>query len=248
MAAKRTASPAAGRRPTTVADVLEWLERHGTKAVRDGMARYGIPSDTAFGVAVGALRQRAQAIGRDHALAAALWETDRYEARMLTAFLGDPEQLSAAQMERWTRQFDNWAICDTLCFHLYDRSPHAFGKIEAWSKRRAEFTKRAAFALLASVALHDREADDAAFLRLLPLVERGAEDERNFVKKGVSWALRSLGCRSLALNQAALALSQRLARADAAAPRWIGKDVVRDLARPSALRRLAARERARRAR
>jgi 3-methyladenine DNA glycosylase AlkD len=207
---------------------LAWLERRGTKRNRDGMARYGIIAPKAFGVSVAMIRRLAKSLGRDHELAAALWETGWYEARMLTAFVDDPTLVTAAQMDRWARDFDNWAICDTLCFHLFDRTPHAWRKIEQWSRRREEFVKRAAFALLASVALHDKAAPDAPFVRSLRFIEQGASDERNFVKKSVSWALRSVGRRSRALNTAATPLARRLAESAEPAERWIGKDALRE--------------------
>ena len=130
------------------------------------------------------------------------------------------------------RDFDNWGVCDTLCFALFDRSPLAFDKVRAWSRERGEHQRRASFALMASLALHDRTSDDARFEALLPLVARAASDERNFVKKAVSWALRGIGTRSPALLAASLALARRLAESDDATERWVGKDALRDLERP----------------
>src|SRR5688500_1691221 len=202
------------------------------------MARYAIVAPKAFGVSVADIRQLARKMGRDHELAAALWETGWYEARMLTAFVDEPDRVTPAQMDRWARDFDNWAICDTLCFHLFDRTPNAWRKIEQWSTKRDEFVKRAAFALLASIALHDKEATDKPFLRSLKLIEQGATDERNFVKKGVSWALRSVGRRSMALNAASVALAKRLVESSESAPRWIGRDALRELTSPAVQRRL----------
>ena len=196
------------------------------------MARYGIPSDNALGVSVADIRILAKRLGRNHDLAAALWETGVYEARMLTAFIDEPARVTPAQMDRWCRDFDNWAICDALCFHLFDKTPHAWKKIEIWCDRREEFEKRAAFALLASVALHDKKAPDAPFLRRLRLIERAATDERNFVKKAVSWALRGIGKRNTALKAAAIKAAQRLAGFPQPAARWVGKDALKDLTRP----------------
>jgi len=187
------------------------------------------------------IQQLGKRLGKDHELAGQLWETGWYEARMLAAFVDEPERVTAAQMDRWARDFDNWAVCDHLCFHLFDRTPHAWGRIEAWSSRHEEFVKRAAFALLASVALHDKRAPDAPFMRSLHLIEAAATDERNFVKKGVSWGLRSVGRRNQALNEAAVDLARRLAESTEAAPRWVGKDTLRDITRPMVQRRLMSR-------
>jgi 3-methyladenine DNA glycosylase AlkD len=207
------------------------------------MARYAIPSDNAFGVSMTNIQVLAKRLGRNHELAAALWDTGWYEARMLTSFVDEPARVSSAQMDRWCRDFDNWAICDTLCFHLFDRTPHAWAKVAQWSDKRGEFVKRAAFALLASLALHDKSGDDEPFVETLPLIERAATDERNFVKKGVSWALRGVGRRNAALNAAAVAVARRLSASPESAARWVGKDALKDLTSPAMMRRLAAQRR-----
>jgi 3-methyladenine DNA glycosylase AlkD len=194
------------------------------------MARYGITSSgRVVGVSVGTLRAFAKRIGRNHALAAELWEAGWYESRMLATFVDEPSRVTRSQMNAWAADFDNWAICDTACFHLFDKSPLAWERVRVWSASPREFVKRAGFALIASLALHDKAAADARFRPLLPLIERGAADDRNFVKKGVSWALRGIGRRSPALNRAVVAIARRLARSDEPAPRWVGKDALREL-------------------
>jgi len=224
-----------------VASALRWLEAHASKSVRDGMLRYAIPNDHALGVRMGEIQKLARQLGHDHALALALWKTGVYEAQMLCAYVDEPTRVTAAQMDAQARAFDNWAICDTLCFALWVRTPHAFAKIRKWATSRDEFVKRASFALLASVALKDEAASDAEFRRGLKLIEKAATDERNFVKKAVNWALRGIGSRNLALNEGAVALSKKLAASKEPAPRWIGKDALRQLGSPATRRRLAAR-------
>jgi 3-methyladenine DNA glycosylase AlkD len=226
-----------------VSAVLAWLERQGSEAVRKGMARYAIPSDKAFGISVGALRQHAKRLGPNHELAEALWKSGFYEARMLASFVDDAASVTPAQMDRWCADFDNWAICDTACFALFDRTPHAWRKVDQWAKSREEFVKRAAFALLASLTVHDKHAGDARFAKGLVLIERAAIDERNFVKKAVNWALRSVGKRSAVLNISAVQVAKRLGASENAAARWVGKDALRELAGPAVQKRLAARTR-----
>jgi 3-methyladenine DNA glycosylase AlkD len=168
---------------------------------------------------------------------------------MVAAMVDDPRLVTGRQMDAWAADFDNWGICDTVCFVLFDRTPLAWEKARRWSVSPREFVKRAGFATMASLAGHDRTAPDARFLAFLPLVERGARDERNFVKKGVSWALRRIGRRSAGLHRAALAVARRLAASGEAAPRWVGQDAVRDLtrfrARPARPARPAAASKAR---
>ena len=219
-------------------DVVAWLRKTGTQKARDGMARYGLPSDHAVGISVGALKKKAKELGRDHDLAIALWKTGIYEARLLAAFVGDPARVTPAEMDRWCKDFDNWGVVDTVCFALWDRTPHAFAKVRAWATRKPEFEKRAAFALLACLALHDKTTkDDAPYLASLKLIERAASDERNFVKKGVSWALRLVGRRSRGLHAASMALSKKLAASTDATERWLGKEALRDLGKPAVMKK-----------
>lgn len=225
--------------PHRLTQAVDALRAAASAGHREGMVRFAIPNERAFGVPMARIQALAKRLGRDHALAGALWDSGWYEARLLAAYLDDPAAVSAAQMDRWARDFDNWAVCDTVCFALFDRSPLAWDRIERWAAREDEFVRRAAFALLASKSVHDKAADDARFLRGLELIEAYAFDERNFVKKAVNWALRSTGKRNAALHAAALRTAARLAACDAAAPRWNGKDALRELKGEATLRRLA---------
>jgi 3-methyladenine DNA glycosylase AlkD len=238
---QRNTKVSAGAPASSAGSVVAWLKRHGSQRNRDGMARYGIPSDKAFGVSVGTLQRYAKQAGKNHDVAMALWDTGWYEARMTAAFLGEPERLTRAEMDRWCRDFDNWAVCDHACFHLFDKSPHAWSKVTSWSRRRGEFQKRAAYALLASLALHDKKAPDARFWPMLKLIERDASDERNFVKKGISWALRLIGRRSQALNATSVALSRRLADSSDPTARWLGRSALKELTSAGVLKKLKPR-------
>jgi len=221
--------------------VLANLKRQGTKRNIEGLARYGIQTNRAFGVPMGKLLSLAKRLGKDHALAAGLWESGWYEARLLAALVDDPRQVTRRQMNAWAADFDNWAVCDTACFHLFDRTPFAWQKVRQWATSPREFVKRAAFWMMASLTVHDKGAPDSQFLVCLPLIEKGADDERNFVKKAVSSALRSIGKRGLALNTAALAVAKRLSQSEQPGSRWVGKDALRELASPKVRSRLARR-------
>src|SRR5262245_1282882 len=199
---KSSSTKAKGLRPKTknrpsknrtqtvdVKAALSWLEENSSTKIRDEMLpRYGINAKKAFGVSVSNIQKLAKITGRNHEFALALWDTGWYEARMLASFVDEPERVTPAQMESWCRDFDNWGICDTVCFHLFDRTPHAYRKVEQWAKRKEEFVKRGGFALMACLALHDKQASNDRFASWLPLIKNGATDERNFVKKAISWA------------------------------------------------------------
>lgn len=220
---------------------LTWLKNKSTRRDRDNLTRFAISTDKFFGVSMANMRVLAKLLGRNHELAAALWDTGWYEARMLATLVDEPGRVTPAQMDSWCRDFDNWAICDTACFWLFDRTPHAWQKVEQWARRREEFIKRAAFALLWSLTVHDKSATDDAFIRSLLLVKRAATDERNLVKKAVNMALRAIGKRNNALNAAAVQVALRLSASPDATARWVGKDALRELTSPAVTRRLASR-------
>lgn len=215
-----------------VKTALGALKANASKKYRDDMGpRYGIRVDKAMGVPMAAIQRIAKPLAPDHALAQALWATGWYDARMLACLIDDPARVTPQQMDRWRADFDNWAIVDTVCFKLFDRVPGAFAKVEQWARLKDEFGRRAAFALLASMALHGH-GNEADFRRGLALVEAAATDERNFVKKGVNWALRAIGQkRSPALRTAARKLAERLAAQPDKTERWIGKDALKAFAK-----------------
>jgi len=195
----------------------------------EGMARFGIRTDSAVGVTLTELRRLARGLRPDHELAAALWASGIHEARILASLVDDPALVSQAQMNAWVADLDSWDVCDGVWGNLFDRTPFALDKAVEWSTREPEFEKRAAFAVMACAAVHRRDLPDAAFEALLPLIREGASDDRNYVKKAVSWALRQMGKRSAQLNVRATRTAEQIERIDARSARWIARDALREL-------------------
>jgi len=210
-------------------DVVRTLERMGDRSRLKGMARFGIETGRAVGVTVTELRRFARDLGHDHELAAALWASGVHEARLLAPLVDEPAVVSEAQMEAWVADLDSWDVCDGVCGNLFDRTPFALDKAVEWSSRQPEFEKRAAFALMASAAVHRKDLPDAAFASLLHVIRAQATDERNYVKKAVSWALRQIGKRSSGLNSRAVRTAERIDRIDSRAARWVARDALREL-------------------
>jgi 3-methyladenine DNA glycosylase AlkD len=209
--------------------ILKRLRGWGSAENVAGMARFGITVRDAYGVPMGKLKELARELGRDHARALELWDTGNREARLLAAFTADPKQMTRAQMDHWVRGFDSWDVCDGCAIHLLRKSPLAWEQALKWARKKPEFARRAGFAMIATLAVHDKRAPDETFLEVLPLIEETATDDRNFVKKAVNWALRQIGKRNPALRAAAIDTAARLARAESASSRWIGRDALREL-------------------
>jgi 3-methyladenine DNA glycosylase AlkD len=219
--------------------ILRRLQSLGDPKAVEGIARFGITTKKVFGVSTPDLRKMAKEIGKNHDLAQELWSTGILEARAIAALIDEPRKVTEKQMELWVRDFDNWAACDGCCMNLFDKTSFAWKKVVEWSKRKREYEKRAAFALMAVLAVHDKEAEDKQFLSVLPIIKREATDERNFVKKAVNWALRQIGKRNLALNKKAIQTAKEIQRLDSKSARWIAADALRELTSVAVQQRLA---------
>lgn len=220
------------------AAILARLREMGSPENVAGMARHGINSNRALGVSVYALRRMATDIGADHALAEGLWSSGIHEARLLAVFVDRPVLVGGAQMESWVADFDSWDICDQACTSLFDLASPAWEKAREWPSRSGLFVKRGGYALMAGLAVHDKEAAAERFRELLTVVVQEADDDRGLVKKGASWALRSIGKRSPDLHEAAIEAAEQIAVHDSCGARWVASDVLRELRSEKVLRRL----------
>jgi len=222
----------------SVKDVLDKLRSKAQPEQLKGMAKYGMTVEQRLGVSVPELRKLAREIGENHKLALDLWRTGIAEARILAGMVDDASALTVEQMEDWVKDIDSWDVCDQVCMNLFEKSPLAWKKIIDWSEREEEFVKRTAFSLIACLAWHDKKASDEKFIELLPVIIRGATDERNFVKKAVNWALRNIGKRNLTLNQVVINTAKEMQRLDSKAARWVAADAIRELESDAVQRRL----------
>lgn len=209
--------------------ILKRLKSMSNKENVAGMARFGISPKNTYGISIPNLRRIAKELGRDHLLALQLWRSGIHEARILASMIDDPQKVTSPQMERWVKDFDSWDVCDQCCSNLFDKTSLARTKAVAWSSRKEEFVKRAAFALMAAMAAHDKTEDDARFKRFLKIIIVQSDDERNFVKKAVNWALRGIGKRNRALNKEAIATAKKILERPSKAARWIASDALREL-------------------
>jgi 3-methyladenine DNA glycosylase AlkD len=224
-----------------VHDILKTLRGLGTPRDREGMARFGINVDNALGIGVTQLRKLAREIRRDHDLAQQLWATGIHEARILASIVDVPSEVTEAQMNAWAAEFNSWDLVDQCCGNLFDKTPFAWDKATEWSRREEQFVKRAGFSLMAYLAVHDKSAPDGRFERFLPIIEREASDDRNFVKKAVNWALRQIGKRNARLNELAIKRAERIKEIDSKAARWVASDALRELTKPSVQQRVRGR-------
>jgi len=213
----------------TVEGVMGQLRSKAKPDQIEGMARFAIVGDQRMGVSVPEMRKIAKAIGKNHQLALDLWETGVPEGMIVAGMIAEPEKLTDEQMEDWVVDINSWDICDQVCMNLFEKSPLAEEKISEWSAREEEFVKRSAYALIACLAWHDKQAGDEEFIKYFPLIVAGSTDDRNFVKKAVNWALRNIGKRNQNLNEQAILCARQVQEIDLKSARWIASNALREL-------------------
>lgn len=209
--------------------ILGELKKRGNAKNVAGMAHFGIASDKAFGVSHPELHEMAKPYRMDHALALELWDSGYHEARLLAAIIDDPKQVTEKQMNAWVKDFDSWDICDDTTGTLFEPTPFAFDKAYEWIQSKEEFVRRAGLAMMVWLTVHRKKEPDARFVDFFAEIEKVADDERNFVRKAVSWALRTLGKRSVYLNRAAVQSAKRISKLDSKAARWVAADVLKEI-------------------
>jgi 3-methyladenine DNA glycosylase AlkD len=227
----------------TATEILRHLQSLSNSDNVAGMARFGISAKTVYGVSLPHLKRLARQIGKDHLLAQELWSSGAHEARLLACFIENPGEVTRRQMDRWASDFDNWAVCDGCCLHLFAKVPFAQEKAAAWCVRNREFVRRAGFSMMAVLAVHHKKAADDLFLQWLRLVKDASSDERNFVKKAVNWALRQIGKRNTRLHKAAVRTAKEIHKVNSTSARWIADDALRELLSDDVKTRLRKRER-----
>jgi 3-methyladenine DNA glycosylase AlkD len=211
-------------------EVVSYLEKNQSRVNREGMSRYGIKVDRAFGISMVDLRALAKSIGKDHQLALDLWATGYHESRIISTIIDVPSLVTEGQMEHWAGGFDSWDLCDQCCSNLFSRTPFAVAKAIEWADREEEYVRRAGFVLMAALAVHDKKASDDVFLGFLAKIDsEAADDDRPMVRKAVNWALRQIGKRNIRLQGAAIETGESVRSRGTKSARWIAADALREL-------------------
>lgn len=213
----------------TFEKILKDLKSRENSKNKIGMARFGINTEKSFGISVKYLREIAKKIGKDHNLALELWESGFHEARILATIIDEPDKASKTQIKKWIKDVNSWDLCDQLCNNLIAKTVYAYDLAFEWSKSKAEFTKRAGFTLFAVIAVHWKHLSDNDFITILPRIIEESNDERNFVKKAVNWALRQIGKRNKNLNEIAIKTALALINLESNSAKWIGKNAYKEL-------------------
>ncbi len=191
--------------------------------------KFGIISKNSFGIYHKDLKIIAKEIGPDNKLALQLFDSGIYEGRLLCSKIFKPKDVTEPLMEKWVKTFENWEICDSFSMGLFSKSKYAVTKIMEWTERAAEYEKRAGFATLASYCMADKASGNELFEQFFPIIKREANDDRQYVKKAVNWALRNIGKRNIDLNKKAIQVAYEILEFENKSAKWIAKNALTEL-------------------
>jgi 3-methyladenine DNA glycosylase AlkD len=213
----------------SVEEVVKEIKKLSSAKAKDAQAYFGIGGVNNYGLTVPQMRAIAKQIGKNHALALQLWKTKIHEARHIAAMIAEPKKVTEKLMEQWLKDFNSWDIVDGTCSSLFDKTPFAYDKAMQWTKKKKEFEKRAGFTMMATLAVHDKKADDKMFEQFFPYILNESGDDRIFVRKAMNWALRQIGKRNERLCRKAIALAKEIRAKGDTSSKWIAADALREL-------------------
>ena len=210
-------------------DIISYFEKHESEKARKGMEKYKVGCKDKYGISMPVLRKLSKKIGKNHQLALKLWKHGYHESRILSTLIEEKDKVDESQLEKWVNDFDSWDICDQACINLFVNMPLAISKIKEWAKSDKEFVKRTSFSLIAVIAVHNKDEDDSYFEGFFPLIKEACNDEKNYVKKAINWALRSIGKKNKYLNKKAIEIANEILEMDSKTAKWIARDAIKEL-------------------
>lgn len=209
--------------------IISDLEKLKNSKSVEGMARFGINPESALGISIPTLRNKAKEVGINHELALELWDSGIHEIRILASMIDEPEKVTKSQMNTWVKDFNSWDLCDQCCMNLFRKTKFATDLPFIWAKKKSEYVKRAGFVMMAVNSVHNKNLSDENIKEYFPLIIKHSFDDRNFVKKAVNWALRQIGKRNLNLNKEAIIVCKQLIAEDSTVANWIASDSLEEL-------------------
>ena len=215
----------------TVEEVLKEMKKISSPEARATQKYFGITAEDTFGLTTPQMRSLAKHIGKNQPLALQLWKTGIHEAKHVAIFIADPKQFTEKLIEKWLKDFSSWDTVDNCCGTIFEKTPFAYDKAIEWTQRKKEYEKRAGFSMMAALAVHDKKSEDKKFERFFPYIINESNDERNFVRKAVNWALRQIGKRNERLCKKAIRVAKEIYLKDDASSKWIAADALRELER-----------------
>jgi 3-methyladenine DNA glycosylase AlkD len=166
----------------TLKQTLVELEALGDAKVRAHNAKWGV-GENQYGAKLGDIRKLAAKIKSDDKLAAALWETGNFDARMLAILLLSPKKLTREELDRLVRSADAAQLADWLNSYVVKQHPDKEQLRQAWMEDAHPWAARAGWALTS-----ERIGKNADGLDLKALLDR-IETEMGDAPAPVQWTM-----------------------------------------------------------
>jgi len=209
--------------------IIDQLKSMSSDKYKANVIKMGIPEHSSLGVSTGEIRTLAKKLEKSNALATELWDTGYHEARLLAVLLFDKKNTPLEEVKKLMSQVISWDLCDHLCKNLIIKIKGYEELIPLWVYSEQLYEKRAAFTLIAAGVVHEKNLTDNILDGYLDIVQTYSDDDREHVKKAVSWALREIGKKDFNYNEKAILLARELIEHGTKAQSWIGKNALKEL-------------------
>lgn len=210
-------------------EIITELQSMACDKYKSNVVKMGIPEDCSIGVSTGDIRKLAKMVGKSNELAHELWRSGYHEAKLLAVLLFDKNQITLEEAEQLMSDVISWDLCDHLCKNLIVKLKGYDSLIIQWMLSGQLYKKRAAFTLMASAVIHKKNISNTILDDYLRMIFENSQDERDHVKKAISWALREIGKKDFDYNEKAILLAYELMESGNKTQVWIAKDVLKEL-------------------
>jgi 3-methyladenine DNA glycosylase AlkD len=164
--------------------------------------------DTFLGTGMSKLKERAKKIPKDHSLAMECWRSDIHDAKMMACFIDKSRKITEEEADEVIQSIDVWGLGDQYVKNQIAKTPFKTEKAEQWANDKREYVRRAGYQLIQILAKDDDSLPDTWFEAYLHHIEY-LQQEANFVKEMMAYALMAIGGRNDALHSKALEIAKK---------------------------------------
>jgi 3-methyladenine DNA glycosylase AlkD len=188
-----------------------------------------VPADQILGVSTRDIRTFAKSVGKNSALAEALWRTPYLETKALAILLIEPKTVSSELIDKWVHEIADWSTCDLFVKTVMVPCPDAVDWVVKWARQTKLYVKRAGLALMANLSLRAKTFDADTASTFCAIIEDAANDPRDHVRQATCWALREFGKSNSESHERACLIALNLIESEDPARVWVGRCAYREL-------------------
>lgn len=196
----------------TFKEIFNELEGLGTEQNRKIYMRHGSGQNT-YGVSFRNLRKMAKAIGKDHELALALWESDNVDAQSLATMIMDPLKLDIKKTELWLKNL-KYSLLIGLLAEVVSKTDFAYAALKKWTSRKSAPIKAAGYSLLTRMLKNGKKFESDMLDSYLLKIRNEIHKSPNQARQAMNNALIAIGLFQPKLKQKAIATAKEIRKVE----------------------------------